>query len=231
MNLTCFISIQQLLIVESVRVRVSPDQPRSLRAQTSPDHPRPLRAQTSQSPDQPNAPLPADPRQQRRQNRSGKWESKQTWQAGIRQAAVGGGWEQEESGGSGEGSDGEGTRAGLAPLTTGPGLPSNPWAPCIVLYIVREQRWWEEVGGWGWGWDGMGRWRVGGWVKLWLMTSKSYWDDEKRWMVQVEDTTESESVWGTHCSGHDGEVRGQTGSRERQAATASLGSGVFSVNS
>lgn len=47
MNLTCFISIQQLLIVESVRVRVSPDQPRSLRAQTSPDQPRPLRAQTS----------------------------------------------------------------------------------------------------------------------------------------------------------------------------------------
>lgn len=44
-----------------------------------------------QSPDQPNAPLPAELRQQKRQNRSGKWEGKQTWQAGIRQAALGGG--------------------------------------------------------------------------------------------------------------------------------------------
>lgn len=46
----------------------------------------------------------------------------------------GGGGEEEE-----EQEKGEGGGQDIAPLTTGPGLPSNPWAPCIALYIVRAE--------------------------------------------------------------------------------------------
>lgn len=81
--------------------------------------------------------------------------------------------------------EGEGTRAGLSPLTTGPGLPSNPWAPCTALCIVREQRQWEE--GRGGGGVGMGRWGEEVWVKLWLkwFTKKKGSDDDTWQVIKV----------------------------------------------
>lgn len=105
-------------------------------------------------------------------------------QAGIKdieQAIVGSRREEEEEKGKGIG-------MWLAPLTTAPGLPSNPWAPCIVLYTVREQRWWgdEVVGRWGGKSELDGEMGEGGVSEAATqVTSKTYSDDHNRWAMKV----------------------------------------------